>query len=46
MDANLIQLVERILSDCKLDVDLIKESDPEFIEYIAQEILEWHNSIS
>ena len=46
MDANLIKLVETILDDCKLDVDAIKESDPEFIEYIAQKIFEWHNGIS
>jgi hypothetical protein len=46
INKDLIKLVERILSDCKLDVDKIKESDPEFVEYIAREILEWHNKIS
>jgi len=35
------KLVERILDACKLDVDAIKESDPEFIGYIGDMIQEW-----
>ena len=37
------KLVEEILDACKLDVDSIKESDPEFIEYIGNMIKEWSN---
>jgi hypothetical protein len=37
-------LVERILDACKLDVDAIKESDPEFIGYIGDMIQEWTES--
>jgi hypothetical protein len=43
MNSSLRQLVKSILDDCKLDVDAIEESDPEFIGYIADEILKWHN---
>jgi hypothetical protein len=43
MNSSLRQLVKSILDDCKLDVDAIEDSDPEFIGYIADEILKWHN---
>ena len=43
MNSSLRQLVKSILDDCKLDVDAIEESDPEFVGYIADEILKWHN---
>jgi hypothetical protein len=43
MNSSLIQLVKTILDDSKLDVDAIEESDPEFIGYIADKILKWHN---
>ena len=43
MNSSLRQLVKSILDDCKLDVDVIEESDPEFVGYIADEILKWHN---
>lgn len=43
MNSSLRQLVKSILGDCKLDVDAIEESDPEFVGYIADEILKWHN---
>jgi len=37
-------LVERVLDACKLDVDGIKESDPEFIGYIGDMIQEWYKN--
>ena len=43
MNNSLKQLVRMILSDCKLDPDEVEESDPEFINYISNEILKWHN---
>lgn len=43
MNSSLRQLVKSILDDCKLDVYAIEESDPEFVGYIADEILKWHN---
>ena len=42
-NSSLIELVKTILDDSKLDVDAIEESDPEFIDYIAEKILNWHN---
>jgi len=41
---SLNQLVRSILSDCKMDVDEVEESDPEFISYIADKIKEWHEN--
>jgi hypothetical protein len=40
---SLTQLVRNILDDCKLDVDAIEECDPDFIGYISDRILQWHN---
>jgi len=34
-------LVERILDAAKLDVDAIKENDPEFVDYICSMITDW-----
>ena len=36
------KLVEDILDACKLDVDGIREDDPDFIPYIADMINKWH----
>lgn len=41
---SLRRLVKNILTDSKLDVDSIEEGDPEFIDYIADMILRWHNA--
>lgn len=43
MNNSLKQLVRTILSDCKLDPDEVEESDPEFKNFISNEILKWHN---
>ncbi len=43
---SLEKLVESILDDCKLDVNDIKESDPEFIGHLSEQILKWHNDNS
>lgn len=43
MNSSLKQLVRSILSDCKFDVDEVEEADPEFVGYIADKILQWHN---
>lgn len=42
-NSSLRKLVKSILDYCKLDVDAIEESDPEFIGYISDEILKCHN---
>ncbi len=41
IDPSLKELVERILDAAKLDVDAIKESDPDFIGYIGNMIKKW-----
>ncbi len=41
---DLNKLIREILDDCKLDVDAIEESDPEFIGYISDKILKWHKN--
>jgi len=40
---SLEQLVKRILESCRLDVEAIEKSDPEFIGYISDQISRWHN---
>lgn len=32
------ELVEEILSDCKLDIHAVKENDPGFVPYIVEKI--------
>jgi hypothetical protein len=44
MDNSLRELVRNILSDCKIDVDVVEKEDPEFIEYLGNQILDWHNN--
>lgn len=40
-DESLKKLVRQILDACKIDVDLVEESDPEFIGYISSMIKDW-----
>ena len=39
---SLTNLVISIIEACHLDIYEIKESDPEFVQYIADKIKVWH----
>ena len=40
-DTSLTKLVEEIMDTLKIDVQLVRESDPELIEYVGEIILSW-----
>ena len=41
---SLTKLVENILDACKMDIDEVEESDPDFIPYIANMIRVWREN--
>jgi len=41
---SLTELVKNVLDACKMDIDEVEESDPDFIPYITDMIRVWHEN--